>query len=388
MTAKGRSFVFSVMLIVTVLAFVASCAQQPTAAPEPTAAPQEPTAGGGEEETDGLPAGLMDQVRAEGSTLNVYNWSFYIDEGRVEKFEELYGIDVTYDLYESNEEMKAKIQAGGSGYDVVYPTQGTLYEMVQLGLLQPLNHDWIPNMQYLLPKFVDPSYDPGNEYSVAYMWGTTGYAYNTVKTEGDPRVGSWALMFEGEEYSGYMTMLDDYAAAINPALKYLGYSWNSADPNELAEARDVLLKQKPWIRAYISGPVREQMIAGDVWIGELWSGDVIYVSEENPDYAYVLPEEGGEVWVDSLTITKDAPHPAAAHLWINYMHEPEVQAAIVEYVYYASPNQAAQGFVPTEILDNPAIYPPDEAIANSEFTLPYTGEALEIREQIWDELKQ
>jgi len=380
MNGRRPKLIFSVTLILTVLVMVAGCAPAEEATPEEVL--------GDEEAIRALPAGLIEKVREEGSKLNVYNWSFYIDEGRVEKFEELYGIDVTYDLYESNEEMKAKIQAGGSGYDLVYPTQSTLYEMIQLDLLQPLNHDWIPNMQYLLPTFVDPSYDPGNEYSVAYMWGTTGYAYNTVRTEGDPRVGSWALMFEGEEYSGYMTMLDDYAAAINAALKYLGYSWNSADPDELAEARDVLLRQKPWIRAYISGPVREQMIAGEVWIGNLWSGDSIYVSDENPDYSYCLPIEGGEVWVDSMAITKEAPHPATAHLWINYMHEAEVQAAIVEYVYYASPNKAAQEFIPAEILENPAIYPSEEAIANSEFTLPYTGEALEIRERIWEELKQ
>lgn len=380
MNGKKPSVLFYILLIMSFLALAVGCTSKEEATPDEGLGDPDAIAA--------LPAGLIDQVREEGSKLNVYNWSFYIDEGRVEKFEELYGIDVTYDLYESNEEMKAKILAGGSGYDVVYPTQSTLFEMVQLDLLQPLNHDWIPNMQYLLPKFVDPSYDPGNEYSVAYMWGTTGYAHNTVETDGDPRVGSWALMFEGEEYAGYITMLDDYEAVINAALKYLGYSWNSADPDELAEAREALLQQKEYIQAYISGPVREQLIAGDVLIGQLWSGDVIYVSEENPDYAYVLPVEGGEVWVDSMALTKDAPHPAAAHLWINYMHEPEVQAAIVEYVYYASPNEAAQDFIPAEILENPAVYPSDEALANSEFTIPQTGEGLRLREQIWEELKQ
>jgi spermidine/putrescine transport system substrate-binding protein len=380
MKSKGARFLFTTLAVMMILALVASCAPAEPVAPEAQAEPVE--------EYEGIPPDLIEAVRAEGSVLNVYNWSFYIDEGRVEEFEELYDIDVTYDLYESNEEMKAKIQAGGSGYDVVYPTQSTLFEMVQLGLLQPLNHDWIPNMQYLLPKFVDPSYDPGNEYSVAYMWGTTGYAHNTTETEGDPRVGSWALMFEGEDYAGQMTMLDDYTIVVGAALKYLGYSLNTEDPDELAEARDVLLSQKPWIRAYISGPVREQMIAGDVWIGQLWSGDVLYVNEENPDYAYVLPEEGGEVWVDSMAITADAAHPAAAHLWINYMHEPEVQAAIVDYVYYPSPNAAAQEFIAAEILENTAVYPSDEALANSEFITPYTGEALRIREQIWEELKQ
>lgn len=375
MIGKGPKLLFSVILMMTVLALVAGCAPKTEAVVE-------------DEEFEGIPAGLIEKVREEGSKLNVYNWSFYIDEGRVEKFEELYGIDVTYDLYESNEEMKAKIMAGGTGYDVVYPTQSTLFEMIQLDLLQPINHDWIPNMKDLIDTFVDPNYDPGNEYSVAYMWGTTGYVYNTTKTEGDARVGSWALMFEGEEYSGYMTMLDDYTITVGAALKYLGYSINSADPDELAEARDVLLQQKPWIRAYISGPVREQAIAGETWISQLWSGDSLYISDENPDYAYVLPVEGGEVWVDSMAIIKDAPHPAAAHLWINYMQEPEVQAAIVEYVYYASPSEAAKEYIPAEILENPAVYPSDEALANSEFMTPYTGEALNIREQIWEELKQ
>jgi spermidine/putrescine-binding protein len=371
----------SALLIVTMA--LTACATTPEVEEAPPVEPVEE-----EEVFPGIPADLIAKVREEGSSLNVYNWSFYIDEGRVEKFEELYGIDVTYDLYESDAEMKAKVMAGGSGYDVVYPEQDALFELIQLDLVQPINHDWIPNMKHTMDKFINPSYDPGNTYSTDNLWGTTGYCYNTTKVGDDPRLGSWELIFEGEEYAGHITMLDDYGSIIGAALKYLGYSLNSADPGELMEAQEVLLAQKPLISAYISGPVREQLISGDVWIAQLWGGDCVYVSFENPDIAYVFPEEGGEIWVGTTAIPTDAPHPATAHLWMNYVQYPEVQAAIVEYVYYPSGNAAAQELLPAEILENPAVYPPEDALEKGEFFEAYTGDALTIREAIWDLIKE
>jgi spermidine/putrescine transport system substrate-binding protein len=341
------------------------------------------------------PEDLLEAVRREGSRLNVYNWSDYIDEGRVEEFESLFGVKVIYDTYESNDEMKAKIQAGGSGYDVVYPTNDTLEGMIYLGLLQELNHDWIPNMVYLLPQFVNPPYDPGNKYSVAYQWGTTGYCYNSAQvSEGDPRIGSWKLLFEGAEYAGKMAMLNEVVEVVGAALKYLGYSfntgqpWQEGDEQKLLEARDVLLRQKPWLKAYIDGgEMKKPLIAEEIWIGQEWSGDALMAWDENENLIYIIPQEGGSIWVDSMAIPKDAPHPAAAHLWINYMQEPEVQAAISNYVWYAPTNGEARQYLDERIRDHPAVFPPEGALAKCEFIKPYTGEALEIREQIWEELK-
>lgn len=341
-----------------------------------------------------VPESLMNKVQEEGNKVNVFNWSFYIDPGRVEKFEKEFGVKVTYDLFESNDQMKAKIMAGGSGYDVVYPSQDTLEEMWRLGLLQPLNHQWTPNMEGLMDKFVDPPFDPGNTFSLAYQWGTTGYSHLMPKTKGDERVGSWALMFEGEKYAGKMAMLNVDTNVIGSALKYLGYSlntgqpWEEGDEEKLMEAREVLLRQKPWLKAYIyGGPMKKSLISEEIWIGQEWSGDALFVSDENPDFEYVLPKEGDEVWVDSMAIPHDAPHPATAHLWINYMLRPKVQAAITNYVWYPSPIAKAKEYLPKEILENPAVYPPEEALAKCEFYKPYTDKAKEIREQIWEELK-
>jgi len=337
----------------------------------------------------------LEAVRQEGSRLNVYNWSDYIDEGRVEAFQELYGVTVTYDTYEENEEMLAKIQAGGTGYDVAYPSQDYVEKMIALGFLQPLNRDWVPNMQGLIEKFIDPSFDPGNQYSAGYQWGTTGYVYNTAKVpEWDSRIGSWKLMFEGAIYLGKMAMMDSYTNVIGSALKYLGYSlntgqpWQEGDEERLMEAREVLLRQKPWLKAYIyGGEMKKPLIAEEVWIGQEWSGDALMAWDENDSLAYVLPEEGDEVWVDSMVILKSAPHPAAAHLWINYMLDPQVQAAISNYVWYAPVIGEARQYLDEYIRNHPAVFPPEEALAKCEFYRAYTGKAEEIREQIWEELK-
>lgn len=344
-----------------------------------------------------VPPDLLEAVRKEGSKLNVYNWSFYIAEEEVpgleqftptiEKFEEEFGVSVTYDLFESQEEMLAKVQAGASGYDVVVVTNYYVPNVVQLDLVQPLKKEWLPNLQNLMPRFLNPFYDPDNKYSVAYLWGTTGYGYNTKFTKEDPRTGSWGLLMEGKEYAGKITMMDSIHDVINAGLKYLGFSLNTDKKEELLAARDILLRQKPLLRAYISGPVRELLIAEEVWISHLWTGDVLYVQENNPAVEYALPTEGSDIWVDNMTVLKDAPHPAAAHLWINYILRPQVMAGIATYVKYPSPNQASLDFIPEADRTNPIIYPSDEDLAKFEFFVLPTGEALRLREEIWDELK-
>lgn len=337
-----------------------------------------------------IPSELMKKVREEGSKLNVYNWSFYIDPKGIEKFEKEFDIDVTYDLFESAEEGFAKISAGGSGYDVAYNDDSWVKMLWKRGKLLELNHEWLTNIGNLKDKFRDPAYDPNNKYSIAWQWGTTGFCHNTKYTKGDLRLrgyGSWSILFEGKEYSGKMTMMNSANKTIGSALKYLGYSYNAKEEDKLREAEDVLLTQKPWLKAYMMGPVRKLLIGEEVWLAQLWSGDSVFVHSKNPAVEYVLPKEGMKIWVTNMIVPKDAPHPATAHLWLNYFLRPEPIAAVSKYVKYGCPNQAAMPYMPKEDKENPAINPPKSYMDKLEFEEPYTGKALELREEIWEKLK-
>jgi len=335
-----------------------------------------------------MPADLLEAVEREDGVLNVFNWSDYIDEDTIPNFESEFGIEVVYDTYESNDEMRAKLQASPGQFDVVVPTQDNVIELRALERLQALNHDWLPNLQFLDAQFVDPSYDPGNRASAAYQWGTTGIAYNAPIVGEDPRLGSWSLVFEAEDLSGKLTMLNDPGEVIGEALKFLGFSMNSGDEDELAAARDLLLEQKPWVRAYIGAEVKPLLITEDIWVANLWSGDVFQVRDvENENVRYSLPREGGEIWVDSMAIPQGAPHPATAHLWINYVLRPEVSADISNYVFYATPNEAAIPMLDPELAQDPVVFPDRDVRDKLEFLQPPTGESRALRDRIWEELK-
>lgn len=337
-----------------------------------------------------MPTALLDAVAQESGTLNVFNWSFYIADNTVPDFEAEFGIEVVYDLYESNDEMLARVQAAPGQFDIAVPTQDTLIEMRELGLLESLNHDWLPNLSNLSPEFISPIYDPGNQFSMAYQWGTTGYGLNENFAGEDARRQSWEILFRGQEYSGKMSMLDESDETIAEALKFAGFSMNDGSPEALEAARQLLLAQKPLLQAYISGPVRDLLGSEDVWIANLWSGDVLFVQGElNENVSYVLPSEGAELWTDNMVIPKSAPHPATAHLWLNYIQRAQVQADITNYVFYATPNQAAidQGLLDPDLLGDANIFPSDEVRARLEILAPQTGQAREIRDTIWEELK-
>ena len=310
--------------------------------------------------------------------LNIYNWSDYIAENVVPDFEKEFGVKVTYDTYESNEEMVAKLQAGASGYDIVVPSNYIVQVMVATNLAATLNRKYIPNFVNLAPPFVNPVFDPGNEHAIPYQWGTTGFAYRKDKVS-DP-ANSWGVFLDAT-YKGKMTQLDDMRDVIGSWLRYRGHSLNSTDPTELAGAKTDALAAKKNLKAYISAPVKGQLISGDVWIAQLWNGDTAQARAEQPAIEFHLPREGCTIWTDSLVITRTAPHKRAAHEFINYVLRPDVGAAISNFTGYGTPNQAALAK-----MEHPVPYPTAEEFQRLEYQKDL-GEANTLWDRIWTEIK-
>ncbi len=254
----------------------------------------------GKEKPSGHEAGTTELGPIE-KELNIYNWSDYIAEDVIPNFEKEFGVKVTYDTYESNEEMVAKLQAGASGYDIVVPSNYIVPVMTATGLAAELNRKYIPNIGNLAPTFVNPVFDPENKHAIPYQWGTTGFAYRTdkVPSPGD----SWAI-FLNAKYQGKMTQMDDMRDVIGAWLRYRGHSLNSVDPADLSGAKADALAAKKNLKAYISAPVKGQLISGDVWVAQLWNGDTEQARAEQPgcsrdghitgtgDSGRLLPPEG------------------------------------------------------------------------------------------------
>lgn len=315
--------------------------------------------------------------------LNIYNWSDYIAEDTIPDFEKEFGVKVNYDTYEDNEAMLAKLQAGATGYDIVVPTGYMIEIMLKQKLLTPINHENIPNLKNVSKELINPPYDPGNKYTIPWQWGTTGFGYNSKKVTG--QVDSWHLLWD-PKYRGKITMLDDVRSTIGAALKMLGYSLNSTNEKELMEAKKALIEQKPLLKAYISAPVKSLLISGEVWISELWVGDVLMAKDENDDLEYCIPKEGCEIWADNLAIPRAAPHKYTAEVWMNYSLRAKVSAAVSNYVHYATPVETAKKFINKADLANPGIYPPPEVMKRLEFLVDI-AEATKIYDRIWTELK-
>jgi spermidine/putrescine-binding protein len=319
--------------------------------------------------------------------LHVYNWSEYIDPEIYDAFEEEFGVKVIEDTFSSNEDLLAKLQAGATGYDIIVPSDYMVAIMIELDLLAELDYDNIPNFENIADTFLDPPYDPGNKYSVPYQWGTTGIGYNADEFDEPP--DSWAYLFDPEmvaPYAGQMSMLNDSRETIGAALKYLGYSVNSTDEGELEEAKQLLIQQKEWVSAYDSDGFEDLLAAGEVIIGHGWSGDYFAAAEEAEQVWYVIPREGGVIWTDNLCIPKTAPNKYTAEVFIDFLLRPEIGAQITNFTWYGSPNKASEEFIDAEILEEPAIYPPPEAMSKLEF-LRDVGEATTIYDRIWTEIK-
>jgi len=314
--------------------------------------------------------------------LNLYIWSNYIAPETIQKFEKRLGVHVNVDLYDTNEALLAKVQSGNVAYDLLCPSNYPIQILLAQKMLRPLDHSALPHLRNVDPQLLDRHYDPGNRYSVPYFWGTCGIAYWKSKVG---KVDSWAALWD-ERYKGRVLMLDDSRETIGAALKWKGLSYNETDPARLKQAEELLVLQKPLIKAYDSGNFHDVLLSGDVWISQGWNGQFAKVMDHQPDIEYVIPKEGSSLFIDSLVIPATAPHPALAHAFIDFTLEPEVAAEICRTMHYSSPNRAALPLLPPEIRDNPAIFPPADVLARLEL-IEDLGDATVLYDRIWTEVK-
>ncbi len=331
--------------------------------------------------------------------LSVYNWADYIDEEVLTAYEEEYGVDILYDNFGSNEDLLAKLQAGASGYDVIFPSDYMVAQMIELGMLAEINVNEMSNWGNINSEFHDPPFDPGNQHCVPYQWGTTGIAYRAGNEffEANPP-DSWAYLFDPELLAQYsddgINVLNDQRELIGAALAYLGYDINSQDRAQLEEARDLILAAKPYWKTFNSEDYDDSLLIPDeVVLSQSWSGDAFnaywstYSDEtEDGNWRYAIPKEGAVRWVDNVCILASSERYETAQHFLNYLMDAEVAAAVTNFTYYASPNDAAREFITEDILNNPGIYPPDDVRAKLQW-LREVGDAVFIYDEMWTAIK-
>ena len=324
----------------------------------------------------------------------VYNWGEYIDESVIQEFEKETGIKVVYDLFETNEEMYPVIEAGGVKYDAVCPSDYMIQKMAQNNLLSEINFDNIPNLKEIDPKYLEmsKSFDPENKYSVPYFWGTVGILYNTKMVSKEDAPTKWSDLWD-EKFKDNILMQDSVRDAFMVALKSLGYSMNTTNEEEINEAKELLIKQKPLVQAYVIDQVRDKMIGGEAAVGVIYSGEMLYIQNEvkelGLDYSleYVIPEEGTNLWLDSWVIPANAPNKENAEKWINFLCRPDIAKKNFEYITYPTPNKGAFDFLDPELKNNKALFPDDSMLKNSE-VYQYLGDQPDsLYNEAWKEVK-
>ena len=318
-------------------------------------------------------------------TLRVFIWEEYIDPEVYRLFEQEFGATVVEDNYGNNEDMRAKLQAGGAGYDLVVPSDYMVTLLKKDGLLLPIDLSHIPNLRYLAARFRDPVYDPGHRYSIPYQWGITGIGYNQRLVNPPPT--RWADLFDPVwigPYTNRLSMLNDMREVIGAALVSLGYSPETTDPQHLAQAQVRLLQQKPLVAKYDSESFEDSLVSGETVLAHGWSGEVAMAQSQNPDIAFAIPQEGAFVFVDNWTIPKGARQKELAEDFINFVLRPEISARIVNHARYASVNEAAKPFIKPEILDGPSYYWPE---GTKLWWLNDFNDAGRLYERVWLELK-
>lgn len=316
------------------------------------------------------------------NTLNVYNWGDYIAPEVIEEFEEEYGIKVNYSTFDTNEDMYVKVKSGGNSYDVLFPSDYIIEKMIKEDMLLKLDMNNIPNYKNIDEKFKNLDFDPDNEYSVPYMWGTLGIIYN--KNAVTDKVESWDILWD-EKYSGQILMLNSQRDSIAISLKRLGYSMNSTDKDELQKAKEELIKQKPLVYAYVGDEVKDLMIGEEADIGVVWSGDAVYMMGENENLDYVVPKEGSNLWFDNMVIPSTSKHKKEAELFINFMCRPDIALKNTEYIGYSTPNKETFKLLSKEMKNDDVAYPKDESLENCEI-FNDLGEFTKEYSRIWTEI--
>ena len=322
-----------------------------------------------------------------GEKLVVYNWGEYIDPEVLTMFEEETGIDIVYEEFETNEILYPKISSGAIAYDVICPSDYMIQRMIENDLLSEINFDSIPNLKNIGKQYLEQSrqFDPENKYSVPYCWGTVGILYNKMMV--DEPVDSWSILWD-PKYKDNILMQDSVRDAFGVTLKYLGYSLNSIDLDELTEAKNLLIEQKPLVQAYVIDQVRDKMIGNEAALGVIYSGEAIYTQKENPNLEYVIPKEGSNIWIDSWVIPKNAEHKENAEKFINFLCRPDIALMNFEYITYSTPNEAARELIEDESIRNSEIAFPDLSKYDNLETFQYLGtEADQVYGDLWNKVK-
>jgi spermidine/putrescine-binding protein len=322
---------------------------------------------------------------SEKMKLYVLSWGDYIDEDVLTEFIDAHPeIEMHYDTTTSNEEMLIQVQNDSSIYDVCVPSDYTISKMVKMDLLQPLDFGKIPDFENIDPAFLGKEFDPDNDYSVPYLWGTLGIVYN--RTMVSKPVDSWEILWDSD-YSKQIIMYDSVRDTVAVALKKLGYSMNSTDPDEIARAEAELIRQKPLVLAYLVDDIRDRMINGSAALGVMYAGDAITCIEENPDLAYVIPKEGSNIWFDNLVLMKRSPNAEAAHIFINYLCDPDVARRNSEYIGYSTPNKAALELMGEDWREDPVFNPPQETVDRCEAYVDLGDGAMALYNDAWLRIK-
>jgi len=315
--------------------------------------------------------------------LNVYNWGDYIDESVLDTFEEETGIKVNYETFATNEEMYTKIKNGGSQYDVVIPSDYMIEKMISEDMLETLDYTKIPNYKNIGDEFKNLNFDPENKYSVPYFWGTVGIIYNSDIIKED--IDSWDVLWD-EKYANRFTMVDSQRDSIMVALKKLGYSMNTKNVDELNEARDLLIAQKPLVLAYVGDNVKDMLISEETEMAVVWSGEASAVIQEYPQFRYALPKEGSNLWFDNIVIPKESKNVDAAHQFIDFLCRGDIGFLNADYVGYSTCNTEAKAMINPELIGTTYAYPEAIKIQNYEiFEDP--GEFILEYDRVWTEIK-
>ncbi|HEY4543280.1 MAG TPA: spermidine/putrescine ABC transporter substrate-binding protein [Tissierellaceae bacterium] len=317
-------------------------------------------------------------------SLNVYNYGDYIDMDIVKEFEEEFNVKVNYNTYATNEDMYIALKKGGTSYDLAFPSDYMIERMIKEDLLEKIDKNIVTNLKYIDEQLLYKEFDPNNDYSVPYFWGTVGIAYNTKYVD-EKDVESWDVLWS-EKYKNEIFMLDSQRDSFAVALKKLGYSMNSQDINELREATEELIKQKEVIYAYVGDEVKDLMASEEAYIALAWSGDALMMASHNENIAYKVPKEGTNLWFDNVVIPKSGKNKKLANEFINFLNRPEISARNSEYVEYPTANLEGKKLLSEEMRNSETAYPSSEVIKNAEiFRDP--KDMLKVYNDLWIEIK-
>lgn len=334
------------------------------------------------------------RFKDKGISINVYNWGEYISAGAEEgtldvnaEFEKLTGIKINYTNFATNEELYAKLKGGGASYDVIIPSDYMISKMIKEELIQKINLDNIPNYKYIMDNFRNMSYDPENEYSVPFTWGTVGIIYDETVIDLDPEEIDWDILWD-ETYMGQILMFDNPRDAFAISEIMLGYSINSENPDELTAAAEKLKQQKRVVQGYVMDEIFDKMGAGDALIAPYYAGDALTIMEENDALNFVVPKSGTNLFVDAMCIPTSSKQKEAAEMYINFMCEPDIAYSNIEYICYSTPHSAAFEMLDDEVKESPITYPDEDFIAeNTTVFVNLSDETNRLMQDLWTEMK-